>query len=106
MRRVGAIFTSALILQGSRLVGAVGSIHVWSFACLVALGLLFWKVRPAWAAPIVWIGAVVAGSLAAAVFHLYFPHPQEGGALVWWPLIGYLLYRKTLLHLVAPRKGG
>ncbi len=106
MRGVGAFFISVLILQGSRFVGAVGHIHVWSFACGVALVLLFWKVRPAWAALTIWIGAVIAGSLAAAVFNLHFPDPHEGGALVWWPLIGYLLYRKAPLHLAGPRGDG
>ena len=105
MRTVGVIFSSVLILQASRLAGAIGGIHPWSFASLVALGLLFWKLRPVWAAPIVWILAVVAGSLAAAIFNIYFPDPKEGGALVWWPLIGFLLYRREALRLVALKNG-
>jgi hypothetical protein len=95
MRIIGSIVVAAFLIQMSRFFGHAIKIHPLSFAGLITLGLMLWKLRPRWVAVPTWFAVVILQSMASAIFVEFFPGPMgEGGVLVLWPLMAYLLYRQ------------
>jgi hypothetical protein len=101
MRIIGAIFFAAIIVTASLLLGHALHVQAFVLASLVVLGFLLAKSRPRWAAIPAWLAVLAAQWMVAAGISAFFRLKIEGGLLILWPVLSFLLWHKGALSARA-----